>query len=188
MSKKERKRLISRISQASGIAQYALEAKMTDEQIIEAADKLDVFLLIKSANNFNRYCQAEKTAEANAKLKEFLNIKNSEIFKAGQWLLNSLSKTGQERKESLLQNGLVHKEDYNQDTSDLKQVIIDTRDSSKKVTEISIEKVRLLEMRIDGLLKDNAFMKNYIKNNMGVQEWRNIEKNLQQEIKKYEIN
>lgn len=55
LSRKERKQLIARISDASGVAQYGLEAKITDEQVTKAANHLKVFLLIKAANNYNRY-------------------------------------------------------------------------------------------------------------------------------------
>lgn len=113
LSKIERKKLIAKISEASGVAQYALEAKMLDEQVIAAANSLKVFSFIKAANNYNRYCQAQKTAEANAKLKQFIDPKNSEIYKAGQWLVDSLSKVGQARKQILLEKDLVHKNDYN---------------------------------------------------------------------------
>lgn len=113
LNKKERKKLITRISEASGIAQYALEAKMTDEQVIEASNNIDVFLLLEAANNYNRHCQSQKTAEANAKLKQFIDPKNSELYKAGQWLANALSKVGQDRKQSLLEKNVVHKDDYN---------------------------------------------------------------------------
>ncbi len=123
LSKKDRQKLISRISRASGIAQYALEAKMTDDHVIEAASNLKVFALIKDANNYNRYCQSQKTAEANAKLKQFLDPKNSEIYKAGYWLINTLLKVGQDRKRSLLEKDLVHKNDYNDTINDLRDKI-----------------------------------------------------------------
>lgn len=180
LSKKERKQLISKISQASGVAQYALEAKMTDEQIVEATKNLNVFLLIKSANNFNRYCQSEKTATANAKLKEFVDIKNSELFKAGQWLFHSLSKTGLERKESLLENNLVHKQDYNQDISSLKDVIVEVKNSSNLLTDQSTQRIYDLQNRIDELLRQNDLLKKYITNNLGIKTWKNIEKYLHQ--------
>jgi hypothetical protein len=179
LSKKERKRLISRISQASGIAQYALEAKMTDEQVIEAADKLNVFLLIKSANHFNRHCQAEKTAAANAKLKEFLNVKNSELFKAGQWLLNSLSKTGLERKQSLFEKGLVHKDDYNHDFSELKEVILTIQYASKESKEKAEKIIHILENRNDNLRVQLKEIQDYIINNQGINTWNSIQKYLQ---------
>ena len=112
LSKIERKKLIARVSEASGVAQYALEAKMLDDQVIEAANNLKVFLLIKAGNNYNRYCQSQKTAEANAKVKQFVDPKNSEIYKAGQWLVNALSDVGLNR-QSLLEKNIVHKDDYN---------------------------------------------------------------------------
>lgn len=52
-NKKECRKSITGINEASGIAQYALSAKMTDEQVTKAANKLEVFLLIKFANNYN---------------------------------------------------------------------------------------------------------------------------------------
>lgn len=79
--------------------------------------------LIKVANDYNRHCQRQKTAEANAKLKQFVDPKNSEIIKAGQWLFDNLAKKGQERKQGLLEKELVHKEDYNHDVIDLKDTI-----------------------------------------------------------------
>ncbi|MBD3887684.1 hypothetical protein IFO70_39900 [Phormidium tenue FACHB-886] len=40
ITKKERERLIKQISNASGVAQYALKEKMTDEQVIQASQNL----------------------------------------------------------------------------------------------------------------------------------------------------
>ncbi|TAE54897.1 MAG: hypothetical protein EAZ76_07960 [Nostocales cyanobacterium] len=182
LSKKERKKLIGIISKASGVAQYALEAKMSDDQVIEAAKYRDAFLLIKSANNFNRYCQAEKTAEANAKLKKFLNIENSELFKAGQWLLNSLSKTGVERKQSLLENNLVHKDDYNQAVSDLGDVINEQKYGLENNNNEAKQIIRSLENRIDTLLQQQRLIQEYIKNNQGISSWNNIQKYLQNNL------
>lgn len=113
LNKNERKKLIARIRDASGVAQYALEKKLTDEDIVKAAKNLEVLRIIRAANNYNRYCQTQKTAEANAKLKQFLDITHSEIYQTGQWLVTALSKVGQTRKQSLLQKNLVHKDDYN---------------------------------------------------------------------------
>lgn len=183
LSKKERKQLISKISQASGVAQYALEAKMTDEQVIEASNNLNVFLLIKSANNFNRYCQSEKTATANAKLKEFVDIKNSEIFKAGQWLFHSLGKTGLERKQSLLENNLVHKDDYNEAVSQLGDVIKVQQHGANQGKEQAKEIIYVLENKIDNLRKQLIFIEDYIINNQGVSTWNQIKIKLQAQLR-----
>ncbi len=61
LSKKERKKLIAKISKASGVTQYSLEAKMSNEQVIEAASNLEILGLLKAANNYNRHCQRQKT-------------------------------------------------------------------------------------------------------------------------------
>ncbi len=188
LSKKERKQLISKISQASGVAQYALEAKMTDEQIVEATKNLNVFLLIKSANNFNRYCQSEKTATANAKLKEFVDIKNSELFKAGQWLFHSLSKTGLERQQSLLENNLVHKDDYNEAVSELGDVIKVQQHGAYQGKEQAKEIIHVLENKIDNLRKQLIFIEGYISKSQGSNAWINIQKKLHEQLKYEEAN
>ncbi len=57
VSKREREELIRKISKASGIAQYALAKKMTDRQVTEAAQHLEILELVKDSNNYNRYRQ-----------------------------------------------------------------------------------------------------------------------------------
>jgi len=188
ISKKERKQLISKISQASGVAQYALDEKMTDEQVVEAIKNLNVFLLIKSANNFNRYCQSEKTATANAKLKEFVNIKNSELFKAGQWLFHSLSKTGLERQQSLLENNLVHKDDYNEAVYQLGDVIKVQQHGASQGKEQAKEIIHVLENKIDNLRKQLIFIEEYITKSQGNNAWNNIQKKIQEQLKDDETN
>ncbi len=145
LSKKKRVKLIARISKKSGIAQYALEAKMTDEQVVEAANNLNVFAFVKDANNYNRYCQAQKTAEANAKLKQSLDLKSSEIYKAGQWMVNTLSKVGKDRKQGLLEKGLVHKSDYNDAITDLRDTIKTQQDGITQQTSEAKDKIIALE-------------------------------------------
>ncbi|QDZ41648.1 hypothetical protein FRE64_16880 (plasmid) [Euhalothece natronophila Z-M001] len=174
MNKRERNRLIKQISHASGIAQYALKQKMTDEEVSEAAKNLKVLALIKSANTYNRYCQAQKTKEANDKLKAFLDPKNSEIISAGKWLLNALSKEGKERQNTLLEKDLVHKEDYNATTSDLRDTISTIENVARESTQQSAEKIRILEKRIDTLQKQLSSIQKYIQNNYGAQVWKDI--------------
>jgi bacterioferritin (cytochrome b1) len=179
LSKKEREKLISRISRASGIAQYALEAKMTDEHVIEAVNNLKVFALIKDANNYNRYCQSQKTAEANAKLKQFIDLKNSEIYKAGHWLINALSKIGQDRKQSLLEKDLVHKNDYNETVTDLRDTIKTQQDGITQQTSEAKDKIIALENTVDSLKGQLSFVQNYIINKYGGNQWQNIAKLIQ---------
>lgn len=174
MNKRERNRLIKQISQASGIAQYALQHKMTDEEVSDAAKNLKVLALIKSANTYNRYCQAQKTKEANDKLKAFLDPQNSEIISAGKWLLNAFSKEGAERREALLQKDLVHKEDYNAATSELRDTISTIKDATRESAEQSGEAIRTLEQRIDTLQKQLSSIEQYVRNNYGVRTWKDI--------------
>ena len=179
LSKKERQKLISRISKASGIAQYALEAKMTDENVIEAANSLKVLVLIKDANNYNRYCQSQKTAEANAKLKQFIDPKNSEIYKAGHWLINTLSKVGQDRKQSLLEKDLVHKNDYNEAVTDLKDTIQAQQEGITQQTSEAQTKIMALEERVDSLKEQLSLIQTYITNNYSLSHWHSIAKFIQ---------
>ena len=179
LNKKERVKLIARISKASGIAQYALEEKMTDEQVVEAANNLKVFALVKDANNYNRYCQAQKTAEANAKLKQFLDPKNSEIYKAGSWLINALSKGGQDRKQSLLEKELVHKDDYNEAVTDLTDTIQTQKSGIVQQNSEAKTKIIELENRVDSLRWQLIFIRNYVINNHGAKQWQNIAKLIQ---------
>ncbi|PSO89617.1 MAG: hypothetical protein BRC46_15505 [Cyanobacteria bacterium QS_6_48_18] len=78
---------------------------MTDEEVSEAAQNLKVLALIKSANNYNRYCQAQKTREANENLEAFLDPNNSDIISAGKWFLHALSKEGLARREVFFRKG-----------------------------------------------------------------------------------
>ena len=176
LSKKDRKELIRKISKSSGIAQYALEAKISDVHLIELSQNLGVLELLKKSNDYNRYCQGQKTAEANAKLKEFINLKNSEIIKAGKWLFNALSKTGDARKSHLLEKGLVHKDNYNETLENLKQVIEEQRDGLEKQTQLSQETIKYLEERNDELRNQLEKMEEYITNNFGLNEWNKIRK------------
>jgi|GEM_PF-2296167 len=179
LSKKERNKLISKISRASGIAKYALEAKMTDEYVVEATNNLEVLTLIKEANNYNRYCQSQKTAEANAKLKQFLDPKNSEIYKAGFWLISSLSKVGQDRKQSLLEKDLIHKNDYNDTVNNLRDTIETQKDGVRQQTSEAKSKISSLENRVDSLREQLSFVQTYIINNYGFKQWQNIAKLIQ---------
>ncbi len=45
--------------------------------------------------------------------KTILSFENSEIWKLGQSIWNALQKKGKERSTELAQNGIVHKDDYN---------------------------------------------------------------------------
>lgn len=178
LTKKERKQLIGQISQASGIAQYALEEKLTDEQIREAVQHLEVFQIVKSANTYNRYCQGQKTAEANAQLKKLIELENSEILKMGQWLFNNLAKKGQERKQGLLEKGLLHKEDYNLSVTDLKDTIQELTKKMQDQTKVATTKISELENIIDSRKKQLDSIKNYIINNYGYKTWNNILKTM----------
>ncbi|WP_249370242.1 hypothetical protein [Acaryochloris marina] len=174
ISKKERDKLIKKLRQSSGIAQYALDAKMSDDQVVAASKHLEVFKLLKSANDYNRHCQAQKTKTANDKLKEFINPSKSEIFQAGKWLFNALSKNGNERKQTLLEKEIVHKTDYNDTVTGMNDTIstmIEVGDEARDEAKITIQ---ILEKRIDTLKYQLSQIQEYIINNYGASTWKII--------------
>ena len=174
ITKKERDRLIKRISQASGVAEYALKAKMTDEQVVKASENLEVLALIKDANNFNRYKQGLKTQEANEKLKAFLNPQHSEILSAGKWLINALSKSGSDRKQTLLEKELVHKEDYNDAAKGLRDTIETMQEQIEEITANAETSISQLQRRIDTLRRQQTQIKEHIASKHGEREWQVI--------------
>ena len=181
ISERERKRLIQKISKASGIAQYALIQKMNDEQVVEAAKHLDILKLVKDASNYNRYCQGQKTKKVNDELKEtksrlakFLDIEDSEIINAGKWLMSALSKKDSDRKQALLEKDLVHKEDYNQTVTDMSMTIQTILDTSDQSTDDAVAIISQLEHKIDVLKGQLEQIKNYIAFNDGVDKWKTI--------------
>lgn len=176
LTKKERDRLIKRISQASGVAEYALKEKMADEQVIQASEHLAILALVKDANNFNRYKQGLKTREANEKLKAFLNPQHSEILSAGKWLLGALSKSGGDRKQTLLEKELVHKEDYNDTLIGMRDSITEIAETSEEAIAEAQAKIAQLEKRIDTLKSQLSKIQIYISSNYGAAQWQAIKK------------
>lgn len=174
IAKKEREQLIRRISKASGVAQYALQEKMTDEQVVHAAKNLHVLTLIKDANNFNRYRQGLKTQEANEKLKAFLNPQHSEILNAGKWLLAALSKSGDDRKQALLEQKLVHKDDYNDTVQNMQHDVVSIQEISQEAMEEAENRIIVLEKRIDTLKNQLFKIQNYISFNYSQEDWKAI--------------
>jgi hypothetical protein len=176
ITKKERERLIKQISNASGVAQYALKEKMTDEQVIQASQNLAILALVKDANNFNRYRQGLKTQEANEKLKAFLNPQHSEILNAGRWLLNALSKSGSDRKQVLLEKELVHKEDYNITVQSVRNDVKSVQEISEEAITEAQATISALESRIDILKNQLSKIQDYISFKYGKKEWQEIKK------------
>lgn len=181
MDKKERKRLIRQIKEASGIAMYALDEKMTDEQVIAASQNLEILKLVKPANDYNRYFQGTKTAAANKKadeatkrLEEFLKLENSELIKTGRWLLNTLTKKGNDRKQALLEKDLVHKEDYNDTVVGMRDAIETLRDADATLKGEAQYTIQMLELKINELRRQQQQVKQYIINNYKLSTWNAI--------------
>lgn len=176
LSSQERNRLIKKIKQASGIAQYALLAKMTDEKIVEAAAHLEILELIRDANNYNRYCQGKKTQQANDRFNELVKntIDNSEFLKAGKWLFNAISMTEKERNKTLIEKGLVHKEEYNRMVAETKDTVLTVFNAAKDSTEKAVNDIQKMQERIDSLRHQLSQVQSYISNNYGTKEWKNI--------------
>ena len=194
LSKKERAKLIGRVSRATGIAMYALDAKISDEDLIKVFDNLEMFSLIKSANTYNRYQQKSLTQNANLKTQEvkaeneelknklselieqFFNPQNSEIYRLGQWLVDSISNSGKEREKALLEQGLVHKTEYNYAVDDLKSTIEEQQQISLQQSSESRYTIEALERQVDSLRRQLSLIQDYITNNQSKQKWLEIAK------------
>lgn len=174
LSKKERKNIVVKISNTSGIAQYAIDAKMSDIDLIEAAKYLQILSLTKSATNYNRFCQAQKTQEANNKLKQFVALNNSEIYKLGKWLITSLSKSGKDRQDALLEHNIVHKDDYNEAVIEMGSTIKEIDAAQKEQTKQAADKIQTLEDINDDLRYKLERVKTAIIKKYGTSEWQNI--------------
>ena len=176
LNKQQRKELVRKVGKASGVAQYAIDAKISDSDLITLSENLPILELLKKSNDYNRYCQAQKTAEANAKLREFIDIQNSEIFRVGTWLINAFSKQGEDRKNHLLEKDLVHKDDYNETLGELTEVINEQQNGLNEQTQIAKDKIKLLEQKNNQLRKQLVKIEEYIINNSGVKTWQEIKR------------
>lgn len=174
ISKQDRAKYIRQIREASGIAQYALDKKMTDEQVIEAAKHLEAFQLLKAANHYNRHCQGQKTKAANDKLKEFVDSNKSEIFQAGKWLFNALSRSENERKQTLLEKELVHKEDYNDTVTGMNDTISTMLEVGDQARDEAKQTIQTLEHRIDTFKHQLSQIQDYITHKYGASTWKTI--------------
>lgn len=105
---------------------------------------------------------------------DLLDFDQSEIYRLGQWLKASLSKTGWERQQALLEQELVHKDSYNLAVSDLKNTIQQQQDGITHIKERAISTVESLEQTNDKLRRQLGDIKKYIINNYGEKKWQEI--------------
>ena len=98
-------------------------------------------------------------------LRDLFDIENSEIYRLGQWLRNSLSKTGTERDQALIKKDLVHKEFYNNTVSD---------EVDKQIEAEYLAKIKSFEERVDDLRKINEKSKKFIKDKHGDDTWKDL--------------
>ena len=185
LDKKQRKELIGKVSRASGVAQYAIEKKIDDSNLLKLSENLDILALLKKSNDYNRYCQGQKTAEANSKFKElfdkFTDLKNSQIVRLGKWLVNALSLSGEEQKTELLEEDLVHKDNYNKTLEDLQEVIKEQQEKFKKQTKIATDTIQKLENKNDQLKKKLIKIEQYTIQYEGLDKWQKIQSILETE-------
>ncbi|MGB2924421.1 MAG: hypothetical protein WBB82_03900 [Limnothrix sp.] len=182
MKRKERKKLDRKISEASGVAAYAINEAMTDEEALEAVQHLEVFSLLKSSVNKNRNTQKQLTIkgkeearqEERERFKEFLDPQNSELLNIGRWLKSALSMKGTSRKSALKEKNLVHMEDHHESVDGLKGTIDDIVEVSAQTTKQSNRKTEILEKRVDDLRWQLNSLKKYIISNFGKQEWERM--------------
>jgi gas vesicle protein len=116
--------------------------------------------------------------------KTILNFENSEIWKLGQSIWNALQKKGKERSTELAQNGVVHKDDYNQAVTELKNTIDEQKQGIQQQTSQASTTIHDLENTNDSLRKQLTFIQNYITNNYGLNNWHQINNYVQSHINK----
>lgn len=116
--------------------------------------------------------------------KTILDFENSEIWKLGQSIWNALQKKGKERSTELAQNGVVHKDDYNQAVTDLKSTIDEQKQGIQQQTSEASTTIHDLENTNDSLRKQLTFIQNYITDNYGLNNWHQISKSVQNHINK----
>jgi bacterioferritin (cytochrome b1) len=76
----------------------------------------------------------------------------------------------------LLENNLVHKEDYNGAITDLKEVIKEQQNGLIQTTEKAEEIIKDFEIKNDKLRKQLDSIQIYITNNYGMNTWNEIRK------------
>jgi FtsZ-binding cell division protein ZapB len=101
--------------------------------------------------------------------KDLLDFDKSEIYQLGRWLKDSLSKTGKERQDALLEQDLVHNEDHKDTVTEIYKVSTDLENEASFT-------VKHLQEVIDERRKRLANIQDYIINNYGYKEWKNIKK------------
>ena len=108
------------------------------------------------------------------KLQAFLNPDNSEIVRAGRWLMDALALRGSDRKRALLAKELVHKQDYNETIADMRDTISTIYDTSEEIAVGAEVTISDLEKRIDTLKYQMSQVQTYISTNEGADKWRVI--------------
>lgn len=83
--------------------------------------------------------------------KELLTLENSDIYKAGKWLLDALSLTGNTLIKALLERDLLPKAYHNKVVDDQRDTIKTMDDTAKKAQEQSSQRIYDLQKRIDNL-------------------------------------
>lgn len=182
MKKKERNKLDRKISEASGVAAYAISEAMTDEEAIEAVKYLEVFSLLKSSVNKNRNAQKQLTIkgkekarqEERAKLEKFLNPQNSEIINAGKWLVSALSMQGNQRKETLKEKDLVHGDDHRKSMYGMHHTIKQVESISQELIDDDQKVIKDLERRVDHARRHVEYVEKQIIQKHGEKEWHRI--------------
>ena len=195
MDKAKRKSLIRQLNQATKVSvegfELALKSKaMSDEDLVRLVEHIEICKLIKPAVTRNRYIQGKRTEAANnetkkvrseleglrLRLRDFANPDNSEILKAGRWLMRSLSLTGSERQTALAERELVHQTDHDTAVSDLLGVAEEVQHELESIADEGQSKIESLESRNDRLRSQMQIAKDAIVRRYGRREWNDIKR------------
>lgn len=114
-------------------------------------------------------------------LKWWQGEKNSEMYQLGCWLSSALEKQGEERKMTLLEKNLVHKDDYNEAIRQLRNMIKRLESALQKQTDDAEYIIENLQEANDHFRNTLCRIKEYVIKNHGQEEWEKIEKYLEQQ-------
>lgn len=162
LTKKEKESLSRKIAKASGTAQYAISAKLSDESLLELASPEAIAILsqLKPATWAMRDQQRRKTGDANriletykARIEELTNFDESEILNTAKRIAKALRLSGKERFEKLKKEKVVHADNYNELYENLKAEVSENIAARGQLKDLYSANIKAKDSRIDTLKK-----------------------------------
>lgn len=162
ITRKEREKLIRKISKASGTTQYAIGAKLSDESLLELdkPEAITILSLMKPATWAMRDQQRRKTGDANRlvesykdRIDQLTKFGESEILNTAKRIAKALGFSGQKRFEALKVEKVVHADDYNELHDNLEAEVKENIAAREQLKDIYSKNIKAKDSRIDTLKK-----------------------------------